>query len=230
MGLNDCQIGRVLAIPRGTVRDWRRAEVRHSVKRFPSNCPRCDGRDLDDEAYAYLLGLYLGDGYLSACPRGVFKLRIALDQSYPHIIGSCKRAMATVRQKAGGVGVVSLTGCVEVYSYWKHWPCLFPQHAAGPKHKREIRLEHWQLEKTSAFPRALLRGLINSDGCRDLNPVHGKCYPRYQFANFSQDIRRIFCETCDLLSIHWTHPYWKTIAVSRRRDVEHMDEFIGPKR
>ncbi|MGH2774884.1 MAG: hypothetical protein ACRDJT_05570, partial [Actinomycetota bacterium] len=60
--------------------------------------------------------------------------------------------------------------------------------------------------------------------------VNGKSYPRYQFLNHSDDIRHIFCDTCDQLGIHWTHPYWKTISIARREDVEFMDEFIGPKK
>ena len=34
-------------------------------------------------AYTYLLGLYLGDGCLTPCPRDVFKLRIACAERYP---------------------------------------------------------------------------------------------------------------------------------------------------
>ena len=37
-------------------------------------------------AYVYLLGTYLGDGCLSAHPRGVYKLRVYLDLAYPGII------------------------------------------------------------------------------------------------------------------------------------------------
>ncbi len=120
-------------------------------------------------------------------------------------------------------------GCVNVYTCWKHWPCLFPQHAPGPKHLRPIALERWQQDLVERYPRRLLRGLINSDGCRDLNRVKGKSYPRYQFTNNSDDIREIFCDACDRLGIHWTRPYWKTVVVSRRRDVEELDRFIGPK-
>lgn len=33
------------------------------------HCPRCAGDVLDDRAYSYLLGLYLGDGRSSHTPR-----------------------------------------------------------------------------------------------------------------------------------------------------------------
>ena len=231
MGLNDCQIGRVLAIPRGTVRDWRRAEVRHSVNGFPSNCPRCDGRELDEEAYAYLLGLYLGDGCLSRGAKDVLRLRITLDVRYPGIIESCREAIDRIRSKPTvRAGVVSCVGCVSVNGYWKHWSCLFPQHGSGKKHERTIRLEPWQEAIVRSRAKDFLRGLVHSDGCRDLNLVKGKSYPRYQFVNHSDDIRHMFCDTCDQLAIHWTQPYWKTISIARRGDVAFMDEFIGPKK
>jgi hypothetical protein len=53
-------------------------------------------------------------------------------------------------------------------------------------------------------PEALLRGLIHSDGCRFTNTGTNWRHPRYSFSNLSGDIRRLFCEGCDLLGIHST--------------------------
>jgi hypothetical protein len=36
--------------------------------------------------YAYLLGVYLGDGHLVACRRDVYRLSIACDAAYPGLI------------------------------------------------------------------------------------------------------------------------------------------------
>ena len=44
-----------------------------------------------------------------------------------------------------------------------------------------------------------------------------------------QDILGIFCDTCDLLGVHWTTAP-RTVYVSRKDDVEFLDTFIGPKR
>jgi hypothetical protein len=53
-------------------------------------------------------------------------------------------------------------------------------------------------------------------------------HPRYSFSNRSEDILRIFRETCDLVGVRWTTaPH--TVYVSRVRDVALLDEFIGPK-
>ena len=79
----------------------------------------------------------------------------------------------------------------------------------------------------------LLRGLIHSDGCRCLNIIHHPkktySYPRYTFTNRSDDIRRIFCDTCDLLGIEWRIMNAWDISVARRDSVARMDELVGPK-
>jgi hypothetical protein len=118
--------------------------------------------NLEEEPYSYLLGLYLGDGCISRHPRS-YKLRIVLDQKYPGIIAECAAAMAAVLPNR--VGQAQKIGCIEVWSYSQHWPCLFPQHGSGVKHKRRIILEPWQtwvaVERQSHH---LLRGLMHSDG------------------------------------------------------------------
>lgn len=160
-GYNDCAIGRMLDIPRGTIRDWRTGKVRSRPNRQTiSDCPICFERDLDEAAYSYLLGMYLGDGCLSEGARQVFKLRISLDQRYHFIINECARAVAAVRGR-DNVGFVECVGCVELYSFWKHWPCLFPQHGPGRKHEREIVLSDWQQAITAWYPKHMVRGLIH---------------------------------------------------------------------
>jgi hypothetical protein len=53
-------------------------------------------------------------------------------------------------------------------------------------------------------------------------------YPRYSFSNRSDDIRAIFIRVCDLIGVAYTQaPY--TVYVSRKADVDRLDEFIGPK-
>lgn len=228
-GLNDCQISRLTGIPRHTVLDWRHGRrSRFFEEKDPGPCPLCSRRALETGWYAQLLGLYLGDGCISEDARS-FKLRITLDIRYPNVIDECAAAIDSVRQGRKPAGFVHLPGCVEVYSYWSHWPCLFPQHAPGRKHLRRIELTPWQRSICERHPERLMRGLIQSDGCRDGNVVNGKSYPRYSFSNRSLDIQRIFTTTCEALNIHWTQPYWKTISIARRRDVAILDEVVGPK-
>jgi hypothetical protein len=226
-GLNDCQVSRALGIPRPTIREWRTGKVRNRPRQ--SGCAICGEHPMDAASYAYLLGLYLGDGCISSHARGVFRLRIVLDSRYPGIIEECRRAMRRIRQHGRPPGAVQHIGCVEVNAYWKHWPCLFPQHGPGPKHQRRIQLAAWQEEIVAAHPDRLLRGLIQSDGCRVLNRVNGKGYPRYHFTNNSQDIRDIFGRACDGYGVRWRQNNWKSLSVARAPDVAKLDLVIGPK-
>jgi len=106
------------------------------------------------------------------------------------------------------------------------------------KYTRRIILERWQEETVSAYPKEFLAGLVHSDGCRSLNTIKHKSpagvervysYPRYFFTNASDDIRRLFTSTCELLGVTWTRLTERNIAISRRPDVEFLDTFIGPK-
>jgi hypothetical protein len=235
-GLNDCQIERVSGISRRTVLDWRHGRGRASSPARANVCPRCSSEhELVSARYSYLLGLYLGDGWISPGPRGVYRLRIVQDQRYPFLIAECARAIADVLEGVEmGVGFVQKPGCIEIYSYWKHWPCLFPQTDAGRKMDRRIRLASWQEDVVRRHPEELLRGLIHSDGCRFTNVVGknlrpgGYSYSTYAFTNASGDIRKIFCMACDQLDIRYRRS-GRNITISRRADVEKLESFIGPK-
>lgn len=117
---------------------------------------------------------------------------------------------------------------VEVFSYSKAWPCLFPQHGPGKKHHRRIVLSEWQRQLVRITPDRLLRGLIHSDGCRFMSSGRGWRHPRYAFSNLSADIRRIFTDACDLMGMHWTTS-GRVVYVSRKADVARLDTFVGPK-
>ena len=204
-------------------------------------CPRCAEAKTTVEPwpdYAYLLGLYLGDGCISR-PRpskDVWALRIMCADAWPGLIVECKRTMIAVRP-GNSVCMIQKEGCVEVVSTSKHWPCLFPQHGPGRKHKRKIELEPWQQEIVDAHPGDFARGLFHSDGCRLINrvrrPVKGGDrwyeYPRYLFVNRSADIHRLCGEALDRLGVAWRFSKPTTISVARREAVARLDEFVGPK-
>jgi hypothetical protein len=235
LGLNNSKISRLTGVSRSTIRDWRgrppdwpRYRGSGQASRAPL-CPRCYGRGVDERAYMYLLGLYLGDGCLSRQPNGVYKLRINCAIRYPHLIEECRRAMSVVTGTGRLPALVEKVGCMEVYASWNHWPCVFPQHERGRKHERRIRLEGWQEDLARLHPDALLRGLLHSDGCRVLNWVNGTAYPRYLFTNHSQDILGIFCWACDIYGVAWRLSRWHTVSVARRPDVARLDLVVGPK-
>ena len=101
-----------------------------------------------------------------------------------------------------------------------------------------IELAEWQLKITTAYPHELCAASSTPTDAAPSNRFKTKLpsgrvaayeYPRYFFSNLSEDIRRIFCEHCELLGIRWTQSNPRNISVSHRKSVALMDEFIGPK-
>jgi hypothetical protein len=163
----------------------------------------------------------------------VWRLRIYQDSKYPHLIESCKAAITEITGRRAGI--MRRVGCHEISSYWKHWPCVFPQVAPGEKHFRRIELEAWQWRTVERHPKEFVKGLIHSDGCRTTNRVRNRLgkgyeYPRYFFTNHSDDIRGIFVRACQLIDVECRPNGPFSISVARRRSVDILDGFIGPKR
>src|SRR5918999_2558201 len=101
-------------------------------------------RPYDDWSYSYLLGLYLGDGWVAPHLRTAH-LVVTLDGIYPDIIEEAVAAM----QLAGPWQRVSVlrvknSQAIVVSSYSKHWLDVFPQWGRGRKHQRPIVLADWQ--------------------------------------------------------------------------------------
>ncbi|MGP3988026.1 helix-turn-helix domain-containing protein [Streptomyces sp. 3N207] len=216
------------ALHRG--RDWRRRE-----------CPRCEGRAFDRQAYAYLLGLYLGDGHIiQYSEHRVPSLMVTCADAWPGLMDECETAMRRVLPH-NSVSRAAKKGCHNVKVYSQHLWCLFPQHGPGRKHERRITLASWQQKIVDAYPWELIRGLVHSDGCRITNwttrMVGGQRkryeYPRYLFTNKSDDIRELYCRTLDQVGVEWkvtkrgTVPY--NISVARRASVALMDVHVGAK-
>lgn len=129
------EICRTMGLPRGTVAHWFYGErARRSAGAATTvHCPRCQPMPeppADPAAYAYLLGLYLGDGHLVTSAK-VPVLRIYCADAWPGLIEECERAMLAVLARS--VHRVRKPGCVGVQSYSPHWPCLLPQHGPGRK-------------------------------------------------------------------------------------------------
>jgi hypothetical protein len=192
----------------------------------------------DDPAYAYLLGWYLGDGYIGDTGR-TYQLVITADLAYVQIILDCSDAIsATVPGRVPQLRPHPVHNLVRIECGWKGWPGAFPQHGPGRKHERPIVLEPWQQEIVEAHPWAFLRGLLHSDGCRTINRFKTKLpkgrvaeyeYPRWFFSNLSADIRGLFCATCEQLGLRWTQSNHRNISISHRKSVALLDEHVGPK-
>jgi hypothetical protein len=196
-------------------------------------------RPADTFSYAYLLGLYLGDGHLSGNGRS-WQLVISLDAAYRSIVDDCQGAMIlTLPSRAPRLRVDRFDRCIRVASMAKAWIELIPQHGPGRKHERPIVLAPWQREIVERHPWQFMRGLIHSDGCRTTNRFKTRlpsgrvaeyAYPRYFFSNLSVDIRGLFCECCDRLGLRWTQSNPRNISIAHRASVALLDEYVGAKR
>lgn len=235
-GLNNSQIARLTGVSRAAVRDWLRPD---SNRHAAPTCSEC-GHPLhrfDEQpktAYAYLLGIYLGDGMIARVGR-CFALRVFMDSHYPSIIAEVRDAMrAVMPANLASVYPHPRHNFVVIASYSKSWPCIIPQHGPGPKHKRKIELADWQAAIVEREPEQFIRGLIHSDGCRVMNRVvvSGKdyAYSRYFFTQVSKDIIALFCGALDQLGIEYGFSgRGKDVTIHRRESVARLDAFVGPK-
>lgn len=141
--LNHCQIYRATNIPRRTIIDI--------VNRFKSSDEIDDyfnGRiGKDDEidfeqffcdenvkkSYAYILGWYLGDGYINETPR-TYRLRIYSTGHHFNTIEMIKKNLAILFPK-NDISVLKQkkANCVEVYVHSNMLKSLFPQYGKGKK-------------------------------------------------------------------------------------------------
>lgn len=111
-------VSRMAGISRSAIRAWR---TRIEPARSGTDCT---GR-VSGPAYAYLLGLHLGDGCISRQPRGGHALRIACADAWPGLIDACEEAMRAVRP-GNSVCRAHTQGCTMVTSYSDHWPACSP--------------------------------------------------------------------------------------------------------
>lgn len=233
-GLTDRQVALQSGVSRHTVQRWRTGRVSIARRR---ELEEHRTRPVDERAYSYLLGIYLGDGALSWTARS-FQLVVTMDALYPAVARECALAIARTLPVQVGWRTPRKARMVVLTAGSQDWPNLFPQHGPGKKHQRKIELVPWQLVITHRYTPEFLRGLIHSDGSRCINRFSVKlpsgrvgryAYPRYFFTNYSADIRRIFCDHCELLGIRWTQSNARNISVSHRESVAILDSFIGPK-
>lgn len=237
-GLAVKQVAEQMALPYSTVKEWLSTRGR----RPGSGANALQLRDLllmhpleiidSAEAYAYVLGLYLGDGHITQAPR-TFRLCIYQDGAHMNLANlaqqEIKRALNRLNPSVYPP-TTGLTGgnCAVISVHSQLLPILFPQHGPGRKSKRKIELVPWQVAITAEFPAALIRGLIHSDGCRYLNKVKGPkgkfyYYPSYDFSNRSEDIHEIFRQHCMMVGVTSRRNGHHT-AVTQRSSVSRLDE------
>ncbi|MET9500123.1 helix-turn-helix domain-containing protein [Streptomyces sp. NPDC006622] len=225
-------VSRETGISRGAIRSWQTR-----LEPLPRMVAPLPDPPNDRGTYSYLLGLYLGDGCISAHPRGTgHYLRIACAEAWPGLIDACESAVRAI-SPAHTAHRVQGQGYVSVVGYYQHWPHLSPQHGPGKKHERRIALEPWQQAIVHEHPWEFIRGLIHSDGCRITNWTNRTIggvskryeYPRYFFTNLSGDIIRLFTDTLDCVGVEWRMANSRNISIAKRAAVTLMDTHVGPK-
>jgi hypothetical protein len=93
----------------------------------------------DRYSYSYLLGLYLGDGYVDAWRGPACQLVIVCDAGYPELIDDCWAAMQ-LASPGCHIGMYKTPGCIRVVGGSRLWPEAFPQH--GPGRSTSISVSH----------------------------------------------------------------------------------------
>lgn len=239
-GLTPTEIAKITAVPRRTISDWKRRPPKsltgEILYRDIIGCTNCKEtltsvkeRIIEDKTlhstYSYLLGLYLGDGYISKQPK-TYRLRIALDKKYDKLNEYAKKALEKIFIK-NSVGVVYPEGCINLSVYYRGLPNVFPHTGKGKKHHRPIVLEQWQ--KDILDPTQFLKGLFHSDGSYYLSKGNGY----YNFTNFSKDIIELYKTTCNTLGIDYAEVNYETgkhvINHNKRDTVERMMKIFGTK-
>lgn len=187
---------------------------------------------IDKESYSYVLGFYLGDGYINLSKnKRTYLLSIYQDVKYPNLVQDQVLAIQKLLPNNKINTRTSKDNCTIIYVSSNLIPILFPQHGPGMKHTRKIELQNWQKEIIKEYPKPFIKGLIISDGCRyeKISPVLKKVYIRYEFTNMSQDIKDMFQWACSLIGVNTRVSNYKNIAVCKIKDNQIMESFIGKK-
>ena len=232
-GLNKTQIAKITNVPRSTIRDWfetNKTESKQLKKSIEEILIFLKSNDNIRKAYSYILGLYLGDGYINKTPRS-YRLRIALDKKYKKL-NKCAENNLRILFPSNKIGIVNFKNHINLSVYSNELTLMIPQHGIGEKYTRDVSLKEWQESIIDEI--SLLKGLFHSDGCFYEETIKEKyTYNRFCFTNKSKDIQNIFQSICYKNSIQFdvqTNKLDISIArISRKKSVAKLKQLIGIK-
>ena len=225
-GLNQTEIFKLTNIPRRTIGDWIN-NPNLIKKKFDDPKQYVLENGIENE-YSYILGLYLGDGYINQMPR-TWKLRFFLNGKYEELNNFAVNQLKRIFPE----NVINpyrhpKHDMITIYVHSKKIPLLFPQMGEGMKHTRKIKLMKWQEE--IIIPRFFIMGLFHSDGSYYIRNQNDIKYPSYDFRNESDDLHNLFKKYCEILGISCTFSTKpKNTHIYKRDDVNMMLEIIGTK-
>ena len=101
LGVFDRENAEICDVSIRSIRHWRHGDRRNVESRNREStpkCPRCDHRPLDEMAYSYLLGLYLGDGHIAHARKTLSRRRSLVRVSALFLHQLLGRYLATLRR------------------------------------------------------------------------------------------------------------------------------------
>jgi hypothetical protein len=239
-GYNNSQIARTINVPRRTVVDWFKFDKsyvpvygRDFIRNHIDVSSFLKEDELRVKCYSYILGMYLGDGYISNT-KGKFRIRITLDSKYPELNEYVRKSLNVIfPENKASIYKRRNQNCVDVSLWSRNLPAFFPQHGKGKKHNRKIELSTWQFDMLDWTQ--FWKGLFHSDGC--FYTQHDKRddyeYEHFVFSNMSEDISRLFQTCCTMHGIHFTSTITKSglfkTCIYKQEEVKLLKHLIGTK-
>lgn len=219
---------------RGTIRNWIKkyrsvtqlAEVKDSKS---LKCGFDSHQTYQTPEYAYIFGVYLGDGYIIRNKR-TYKLMFSILENHTEVqkkISSQLKILFPFNK----INILKRKNskCCDIIVYSNNIPLLFPQYGSGHKHERKIETTELQRFNIITYPKEFLSGLLDSDGTSYIQSN----LRFYMFKNKSVNIVKIFCDTCDLLDIKYTVVKFKSIYsvyIRRKKYVRLLETFYTFKK
>ena len=227
-------------VNRSTISEWvkppkkRRYKPLTAGKKKKSTEDFIQGAFENPSEYAYVLGAYLGDGYICKHPR-CHRLRIFCNRREEGVKHDIRHALSVLLPYNKISLVPSKTEqCDAISCYSQSLVTLFPQHGPGMKHTRPIILEPWQEEIVNSHSEQFAKGLIHSEGYRWSKPrkTMPTDYVWYGFVNRSLDIIRLFEEALNRLKIRYKtrlqkRPIWVVWIMGE--ETKRLDKFVTHK-
>lgn len=149
------------------------------------------------DSYSYILGMYLGDGYVDKMKR-TYRLRIALDSRQDIVENECiKHLKILFPDNNINSRIIKNQNCKTITLYSNLLPYIFPQcRFRGKKHEHDVSLLQYQKNSINLLP--FMKGLFQSDGSFY---YRNSKYKTYNFSNKSIQIIDMFSECLINLNI-----------------------------
>jgi hypothetical protein len=228
IGKNKSELSKKYGVPRATIQYWERVGI---PKSSDDNTDYVESNIKENsKLYSYILGLYLGDGYIDKIKdKNLYKIRISQDVKYEKLVELIRFSIG--KFFGGSCFSIKEKGCCQITLYKKNLNLYFPQHSRGYKHLREIKLTPFQ--ETWINKIELMRGLFHSDGSFYKSRRGKYVYDNYNFTNKSTDILNMFGDCLDSIGVSYgvrvkQNGIW-VIQVQRKKDVEMLKQVLGDK-